>query len=399
MNPTHVFLKPLLFIIVVFSLIFSIGCFRVGFFQKSSEVSCDEITCSDHGTCRINDSGSAICDCHEGYQRVSDIFCVSEADPCGDIDCSGHGQCVLDRENNPSCECESGFIVVDDLFCEPQSDLCSGIDCSGHGQCEIDRDGDPFCRCELGYINDSPLTCVEASNPCGVQDDGTCLPTPSCLDTSTECGDILVLLHCDGLDELGENDQYVHDFSGRTNHARCPTPPCPSWGEDFGMFGGGYGFDGNVGFEVSDSERLTIPQMMTLSVWFYPTSLEMGDRPVAAMTAVDGSSASLMVGQDGDSFCIIFRSGTNSSNNCHGSFTANRWYHLVLTLDGTALQQRLFVDGESVIQAFIASSFHRKEGLFTIGQAPSRGAVEGYVDELIVWNRVLTRAEIESLYD
>lgn len=73
------------------------------------------------------------------------------------------------------------------------------------------------------------------------------------------------------------------------------------------------------------------------------------------------------------------------------------WHHIVLTFDGTSA--KLFVDND--LDSSRTLTFDASSGRFGIGNpccAPSGGVELGSIDDVRVYNRVLTEPEINALY-
>ena len=84
---------------------------------------------------------------------------------CDNINCSNHGECGLNNDRSATCICDDGY-YVDGINClengvEP---TCENFACKEHSKCEL-RDGDPTCICETGYSSNGTL-CVEDHNAC-----------------------------------------------------------------------------------------------------------------------------------------------------------------------------------------------------------------------------------------
>lgn len=72
-----------------------------------------------------------------------------------------------------------------------------------------------------------------------------------------------------------------------------------------------------------------------------------------------------------------------------------RWYHLAVTRDGALYT--LFVDGAPAGSAVNGISIPDPSAPLTIGQAESLGFLRGRLDEITVYNRALTPAEIQAI--
>ncbi|KAJ3440143.1 tenascin [Anaeramoeba flamelloides] len=113
--------------------------------ENCTEVACPENICNGHGDC---DPKTGDCDCDEGY--LPD-YC--ENNLCINMYC-GNGECEFNNENGTAkCNCDEGWIGED---CEEVA--CPENKCNGHGDCDP-LTGD--CDCEEGWIGDK---CENESN-------------------------------------------------------------------------------------------------------------------------------------------------------------------------------------------------------------------------------------------
>ena len=76
--------------------------------------------------------------------------------------------------------------------------------------------------------------------------------------------------------------------------------------------------------------------------------------------------------------------------------TREQWHHLALTFDGKTM--RFFVDGKEQGQQQIATARRPGKGVLRIGQAAdgSDSLVRGRYDQIRIWNRALTAAELAA---
>ena len=173
-----------------------------------------------------------------------------------------------------------------------------------------------------------------------------------------------------------------------------------SWGHDAIMSGGagervdgwsgqGLWLDGDE--QYADAGDLGIPANGTATVegWFRVDQL-----------AVDKGSAGgllqhLYIHPNNDH--LYFRD-TNDWFRSSSHLTPGVWHHLALAWSGDTSTAQLWVDGEALpinVQSGAESVMALDE--FTIGR--SYGYLEGAVDELRVWSRVLSDAEVKAAYD
>jgi hypothetical protein len=130
------------------------------------------------------------------------------------------------------------------------------------------------------------------------------------------------------------------------------------------------------------------------------------------------------IGSSGDGFFALYFGGVTSGKlgvfirsaatwlmycESPATYTTNTWYHVAFTDDGTG--NKLYVNGAQVSPSYvvgtnttdaffdnIASPTYFRWGCRTYTGGSSSSFVKGFLDELRVYNRVLTAAEIGLVY-
>jgi hypothetical protein len=74
----------------------------------------------------------------------------------------------------------------------------------------------------------------------------------------------------------------------------------------------------------------------------------------------------------------------------------NTWYHLAVTRSGSLYT--LYINGSPVASATDTASIPSPAAFLTIGEAESIGFMNGLLDEVTIYNRALTAAEISSIW-
>lgn len=125
---------------------------------------CDNITCSDHGTCAVVNN-AATCNCEDGY-TANGVNCVKDSDPCDDVTCSGHGTCAV-INNAATCTCDDGYTAFQTKCIKS---TCDGVECGTNGSCVVKTPEDAgvdvaICECNTGYHmnvdkDTNAMTCV-----------------------------------------------------------------------------------------------------------------------------------------------------------------------------------------------------------------------------------------------
>jgi Concanavalin A-like lectin/glucanases superfamily/Viral BACON domain len=162
-----------------------------------------------------------------------------------------------------------------------------------------------------------------------------------------------------------------------------------------GRFGGGLSFDGvNDLVTVNDANSLDLRTSMTLSAWVRPT-------------ASNDWRTVLLKEQPGQLVYALYSSTDNNRPSGH-VFTSgdtalggpsvlpvNTWSHLAAVWDGATM--RLYVNGTQVSSGALAGTAPVSAGALRIGGNSVWGEwFAGLIDEVRVYNRALTAAEVAT---
>lgn len=151
-------------------------------------------------------------------------------------------------------------------------------------------------------------------------------------------------------------------------------------------------------FQVPDSNSLDLISSFTLEAWVNPSRTVNQDQAVISKPRrADGTGIELRtfgkglgVGFNNAGINLVFGGGQ--------TLELNTWHHIAATYDGTVAY--VYIDGVPVgINKFSAKLLNSSAPL-TIGQknppgGPLAGSFLGLIDEVRVWNRALTQAEIQ----
>ena len=184
----------------------------------------------------------------------------------------------------------------------------------------------------------------------------------------------------------------VADASGAGN---AGTTSGTSW-TALGRFGSALSFtSGSSPVTVPDSASLDLTTGITLEAWVNPTALAGSWRTVIIKETTNGMAYALFAANSGDLPLGQVQIGGEQSAVGPTALPLNTWSHLATTYDGTTL--RLFVDGNQVATKAQTGSAAVSTGMLRIGgnsiwSEPFRGLI----DEVRVYNRALTAAEIQT---
>jgi hypothetical protein len=163
-----------------------------------------------------------------------------------------------------------------------------------------------------------------------------------------------------------------------------------------GRFGGALSFDGvNDWVTVNDTAALDLTTAMTLEAWVRPSALAawrtvlMKERTGGlAYTLYGSDAASRMEGYLAVGSAEVGLPST-------AALALNTWTHLAFTYDGATM--RVFVNGTQVATRTQTGAMATSTGALRIGGNSVWGEYfQGLIDEVRIYNRALTQAEIQT---
>ena len=155
--------------------------------------------------------------------------------------------------------------------------------------------------------------------------------------------------------------------------------------------------------EIPDAPGMR-PASFTLEAWVLFDSIS-GLRTVFAKPVGTGTN---------DSYTLWLNSGILTGIICDATsagaqpaapepLTTGTWYHVAYTVDDSARQQALYVDGVQVASGATTLSAGYDTQPLLLGRDTENGApdyfLQGNIDEAAIYNRALTSAEIASVYN
>ena len=184
----------------------------------------------------------------------------------------------------------------------------------------------------------------------------------------------------------------VTDASGRGNHG---TTTSTTWGT--GRFGGALSFNGTSSWvTVPDSASLDLTNRITLEAWVNPAQLAGAWRTVIFKQSNNGMAYALYAANAANRPLGQVQIGGEQNAIGPSALPLNTWTHLAATYDGAAV--RLFVNGTQVASKTQTGSAAVSTGVLRIGGNSiwTNERFNGRIDEVRIYDRVLTAAEIQA---
>ena len=184
----------------------------------------------------------------------------------------------------------------------------------------------------------------------------------------------------------------------RSGNANTGTLSNATWASGGGKFGNALFFNGtSARVNVSDSASLHLASGMTMEAWVKPSLISSAFQTVVLKEQTNDLAYALYANTrtfHPDSEAYI---GTGSAKVVDGTSTlpTGTWSHVAATYDGSAL--RLYVNGSQVSQVAASGSILSSTGALRIGGNNVWGEwFNGWIDEVRVYNRALSTAEIQD---
>jgi hypothetical protein len=194
-----------------------------------------------------------------------------------------------------------------------------------------------------------------------------------------------------GFDESGGS--VVSDSSGNGNDGTITGAVRTSGG----MYGGGIAFDGQDDFiTVPDSNSLDVGDGVTVEGWVRPNIVTGSWRALALKESPSGEAwgAFAAGGTTGMPAGVVFTTAQGRANGLARLALSPTWTHVAMTYDGTAV--RLYVSGRLVASTAATGRLLQTSRPLRIGGDMLGEWFDGVIDEVRVYDRALSPAEIQT---
>jgi hypothetical protein len=192
----------------------------------------------------------------------------------------------------------------------------------------------------------------------------------------------------------GFNEESGTSVSDASGNGHTGTISGATWSAQ-GRFGNALAFNGlNQWVTVPHSSQLNLTTALTLEAWAFPTAAS-GPRDILLKEGSTGDLYNLYARNwRGLPEANVFVGGTNRVAEGPG-LSANVWTHVASTYDGTTL--RLYLNGVEAASTVVSGPIATSPGPLRIGGNSLWGEYfQGRLDEVRIYNRALTPAEIQT---
>lgn len=166
-----------------------------------------------------------------------------------------------------------------------------------------------------------------------------------------------------------------------------------------GKFGAALQFNGTSSrVSVPNKSSLNLTNGMTLMAWVYPTSSQSGNRTILRRQSggywlYAGRTSNPLRPGGGASFVggLLSRSANSGST----QLQLNTWNHVAVTYNGSTIT--LYINGASVATTSQTGNISSGSSSLYIGGTPTSEFFQGRIDEVRIYNRGMTQAEISGI--
>jgi hypothetical protein len=182
------------------------------------------------------------------------------------------------------------------------------------------------------------------------------------------------------------------DLSGNNNTGTLSNT---SW-TSTGKYGGALSFNGtNAWVTIPDSNTLDLTTGMTLEAWVNPTTLGTSWRTVMLKETTGNMTYSLYANRNTQVPNTQVNIGGEQNVNGSAQLPLNTWTHLAASYDGANL--KLYTNGLQTGTIPLAGAIATSTGALRIGGNNIWPEwFSGQIDEVRVYNKALTQAEIQA---
>ena len=187
--------------------------------------------------------------------------------------------------------------------------------------------------------------------------------------------------------------------------AEIPLTPTGTVGFEAGVVGNAANLTGAANYLTAPTS-FTLTGSFSVSLWFKPDAVT-GSAPQIIQNWAGGMQGQMVLGfgDEGNETGVVWAYVRTADDNYRVSapdLEANRWYHVVLVFDQTGNKLQLYVDGVLADQVVTAGALMSTSIPLRVGmgeQTATPNTVAFLADQLGIWDRVLSAADVEMLYN
>jgi hypothetical protein len=150
--------------------------------------------------------------------------------------------------------------------------------------------------------------------------------------------------------------------------------------------------------EIEDAPELDLVAAFTLMAWVNLDAVDVGYQAIISKSSAPVRPASLWVLDDR---VEVWFTPPGLAASSTSTITAGAWHHIAATFSNAANEIRIYIDGvlSDTVTGVTANPDTNDLPLVLGQRGDGNFYVDGRIDGVMVWNRVLTALEIDAIYD
>jgi glucose/arabinose dehydrogenase len=164
-----------------------------------------------------------------------------------------------------------------------------------------------------------------------------------------------------------------------------------------GHHNGGLSLSGNANASASSSVSLNLSGSYTLTAWINPSSLTGYQTVLIKENSSGGGGCGYWLQTVGNQISSGFNNGSGcSEHTANANLQTNAWYHIAAVFDDTGNTYQIYLNGNLLTSQLEATVPIPNNQNLTIGRTAFGENWNGLLDEVRIYNRALSQAEIQA---
>ena len=188
----------------------------------------------------------------------------------------------------------------------------------------------------------------------------------------------------------------AYDSSGYGNNGTLYNGP--TW--TAGKVGGALSFDGVDDYvDCGNAVSLNTTNAITVELWVKPRGSYTGNYQMFVGKNYGDSWAIARLATSDNFHWYINTTGSGWQAVTYGTLIPDNWYHLVMTYDSSTGKWYAYINGAQYLLKTLSGTIGISSTNLQIGRDLTIYFSNGLIDDVRIYNRALSAAEIKALYD
>jgi hypothetical protein len=164
-----------------------------------------------------------------------------------------------------------------------------------------------------------------------------------------------------------------------------------------GKYNGGLSLNGAASASAANSVSLNLSGSYTLAAWINPASLNGYQTVLIKENAIGGSGCGYWLQTTGNQISSGFNNGSGCiEHTANANLQLNTWSHIAAVFDDTANTYQIYLNGNLLSSQTETTVPIPNNQNLTLGQTAFGENWNGLLDDVRIYNRALSQAEIQA---